>query len=145
VIDDPRELFLGALKRELHCGPLRRRRVVREITAHLDDLVTELEAHGMAEPAAVQAALRRLGDVDTITSAFREVRPEPRRRAGVRRLRSPAWIAVAAMSLVTAWAAELPQVSGAKATTRALPAIHSGHRVRPAERRRLRVRHSGRH
>jgi hypothetical protein len=85
-----------------------------------------LKACGMVEPAAVQEALRRLGDVGTITSAFRKVRPE---RAGwVRRVRSPAWVAVGAMSLVTAWAAELPQASGAKATT---PTAHSRHLARP--------------
>ena len=151
--DDPRERFVSALKRGLRCGPLRRRRVVREITAHLDDMVTELEACGMEEPAAVAEALRRLGDVGTITSAFREVRPERGRWSGVRRLRSPAWVAVGVMSLVTAWAAELPQASGAKATTPALPAIHSRHLARRGahEHRRggdrplfVRARHPGR-
>jgi hypothetical protein len=126
VTDDPRERFLRTLKRGLRCAPLKRRRVLREITAHLDDTVAELKACGMVEPAAVQEALRRLGDVGTITSAFRKVRPE---RAGwVRRVRSPAWVAVGAMSLVTAWAAELPQASGAKATT---PTAHSRHLARP--------------
>jgi hypothetical protein len=134
VSDDPRERFVSALKRGLRCGPVRRRRLVREIRAHLDDLVTELEVSGMAEPLAVQEALRRLGDVGTITSAFREVRPQRGRRSGVRWLRSPAWVAVGAMSLVTAWAAELPQASGAKATTPALPAVHSRHLARPSDR-----------
>jgi hypothetical protein len=81
----------------------------------LDDTVTELEAGGMTETAAVQEALRRVGDVGTITSAFRQVRPRRRRRPRLRGLRSPAWVAVGAMSLVTALAAELPQASGAKA------------------------------
>lgn len=122
MTDDPRERFVRTLKRGLRCGPLKRRRVLREITAHLDDSVAELKASGMADPAAIQEALRRLGDVGTITSAFRRVRPE--RARWVRRLRSPAWVAVGAMSLVTAWAAELPQASGAKATT---PAAHARH------------------
>jgi hypothetical protein len=122
VIDDPRERFVRTLKRGLRCGPLERRRVLREITAHLDDTVAELRASGMTEAAAVHEALRRLGDAGTITSAFRKVRPARARR--VRRLRSPAWVAVGAMSLVTAWAAELPPASGAKATT---PTAHSGH------------------
>jgi hypothetical protein len=122
VTDDPRKPFLRTLKRGLCCGPLKRRRVLREITAHLDDTVAELQSSGMTEPAAVHEALRRLGDVGTITSAFRKVRPE--RTRWVRRLRSPAWVAVGAMSLVTAWAAELPQASGAKATT---PISHSRH------------------
>jgi hypothetical protein len=133
VTDDPRERFVRTLKRGLRCGPLKRRRVLREITAHLDDTLTELKASGMAEPAAVQEALRRLGDVGTITSAFRKVRPE--RARWVRRLRSPAWVVVGAMSLVTAWAAELPQASGAKATTPAAHARHLGsrHLARPGE------------
>jgi hypothetical protein len=133
VSDDPRERFLSALRHGLRCRPLRRRRVVREITAHLDDTVTELEARGMAKPAAVQEALRRLGDVGTITSAFREVRPERGPWSRVRWLRSPAWVAVGAMTVVTAWAAELPQASGAKATTAALPAIHSRHLAGPRD------------
>lgn len=131
MTDDPRERFLSALKRELRGGPLLRRRFLREIAAHLDDTVAELEAHGRSERAAVEEALGRLGDVSTITNAFREVRPNRRRRSRMRSLRSPAWIAVAAMSLVTAWAAELPQASGAKATTRALGSTHPRQLVRP--------------
>ena len=120
--------------------------MLREITAHLDDTVAELQASGMTEPAAVQEALRRLGDAGAITSAFRKVRPD--RARWVLRLRSPAWVAVGAMSLVTAWAAELPQASGAKATTQALMAIHSRHNARPGDRNRasfVRARHRGRH
>jgi hypothetical protein len=152
VNDDPRERFQRALKRGLRCGPLKRRRVVREITAHLDDMVTDLEARGMPEAEAVEEALRRLGDVFTITSAFREVGAERRLWSETRWLRSPAWIAVGAMSLVTAWAAELPQASRAKATTQTLPLTPSGHPARPSDRehrragnRRLSVRagHAG--
>jgi hypothetical protein len=130
VTDDPRRRFLRALKRELRGGPLTRRRVLREIAAHLDDLVAELEACGRCEDAAVAEALGRLGDVDTITSAFREVRPGRRGWSRLRSLRSPAWAAVGAMSLVTAWAADLPQASGAKPTTRALSA-HARRVARP--------------
>lgn len=132
--DDPRDRFLTALKRGLRGGPLRRRRVVREIAAHLDDTVRELEARGMAEPAAVDEALRRLGDVGAITSAFHAVRPDRGRLSRVRRLRSPAWLAVGAMSLVTAWAAELPQASGASATMLAHPAVHARHLVGARDR-----------
>ncbi len=124
--DDPRERFVRTLKRGLRCGPLKRRRVLREIAAHLDDTVAELRASGMTEAAAVHEALRRVGDAGTITSAFRKVRP--RRARWVRRLRSPAWVAVGAMSLVTAWAAELPPASGAKATTPTAHSRHSGPR-----------------
>jgi hypothetical protein len=153
VIDDPREQFVSALRHALRGGPLRRRRVAREITAHLDDTVTELKAGGMEEPAAVQEALRRIGDVDTIASAFRAVRSETRRRSRVRWLRSPAWVAVGAMSLVTALAAELPQASGAKPTATALSVIHArplarkahhAHRRGDARSSGARARRSGR-
>lgn len=134
MTDDPRERFAGALKRGLRCGPVRRRRVVREITAHLDDTVTELKADGMTEAAAVQEALRRVGDVGTITSAFRQVRPRRRRWPRFRGLRSPAWVAVGAMSLVTALAAELPQASGAKAPPVRHSTIELRHVVRSSDR-----------
>jgi hypothetical protein len=133
VSDDPRERFVSALARGLRCGPLRRRRVIREITAHLDDTVTELEAGGMPEDAAVQEALRRIGDVGSITSAFLEARPQ-RRRLAVRGLRSPAWVAVGAMTLVTALAAELPPASGAKPRAPAHSVIDSRHIARSSER-----------
>jgi hypothetical protein len=132
VSDDPRARFLSALKRELRCGPLRRRRVLAEIAAHLDDTVAELEAGGLDRAMAVAEALRRLGDVGTITAGFRATRPHGERRPRVR-LRSPAWVAVGAMSLVTAWAAELPQASRAKATTPAPRAIPVRPHARPAD------------
>lgn len=116
MIEDPRERFIAELRRELHGGPLTRRRLLAEITAHLDDTVVELEARGWPEPVAVQEAVRRMGDVGTIAVAFRDVPASRPRTSRARWLRSPAWIAVGAMSLATAWAAELPQASGAKAT-----------------------------
>jgi hypothetical protein len=131
VSDDPRARFLSALKGELRCGPLRRRRVLAEIAAHLDDTVSDLEADGLDRAAAVTEALRRLGDVGTITAAFRATRRRGARRPRVR-LRSPAWVAVGAMSLVTAWAAELPQASRAKATTPAPATIPVRPHARPA-------------
>lgn len=127
--DDPRRRFLGALKRELPGGPLVRRRVLAEVTAHLEDILAELEAAGVAEDEAVPEALRRLGEVGTIATAFRQTQSSRRRSS---RLRSPAWIAVGAMSLVTAWAAEIPQASGAKATTQPLGSTHSRRPARPA-------------
>ena len=144
--DDPREQFVSAVKRGLRVGPLKRRRVVRELAGHLEDTVSELEARGMDESSAVREALRRIGDAGTVTSAFRDVRPRRRRLSRVRSLRSPAWVAVAAMSLVTAVAAELPQASGARPTASALPATHV-HRVLPLahrEHRRDRDRYSQR-
>jgi hypothetical protein len=126
VTEDPRRRFLLALKRQLRGGPLARRRILREIAAHLDDIVAELKATGRSERAAVEEAVRRLGDVDTIAKAFREIRPVRGRPA---KLRSPAWIAAAAMSLVTAWAADLPQASGAKASTQTLSSTYSRQRA----------------
>lgn len=90
--------------------------MLREIGEHLDDLARELRAAGLSEAAAEEEALRRVGDASAIAEAFMTVRPATRGPSRFRWLRSPAWIAVAAMSLVTAWAAELPQASGAKAT-----------------------------
>jgi hypothetical protein len=141
VSDDPRRRFSKALNRDLRCGRLRRRRLVRELSAHLDDTVAELEARGMPEPVAVEEALRRLGDTSTIAAALREQRPERRRAI---RLRSPAWVAVGAMSLVTAWAAELPQASGARPTTPGLSAAHARHLRSPSagEHRRVAARRS---
>jgi hypothetical protein len=118
---------------------LPRRRLLAEIAAHLDDTVAELEASGLSEDAAVNEALRRLGDVRTITTAFRTVRPQTRRWSRLRSLRSPAWIAAGAMSLVIGWAAELPQASGAKATVRPIGAAapsYGSQRLHPKHRRR---------
>jgi hypothetical protein len=137
VIEDPRRRFLLALKRELRGGPLARRRVLREIAAHLDDIVAELKATGRSDRAAVEEAVRRLGDVDTIAKAFREIRPDRQRRA---KLRSPAWIAAAAMSLVTAWAADLPQASGAKATTQTLSSTYPRQLAPPGDGQRQPVK-----
>lgn len=113
---DQRERFLRTLKAELAGRPLARRRVLREIAAHFDDLVAELRATGLPERAATQEALRRLGDPEAIATAFSGLHPSRTRCSRLRSLRSPAWIAVAAMSLVTAWAAELPPASGATST-----------------------------
>jgi hypothetical protein len=89
--------------------------------------VADLEQAGVPEDAAVHHAMRQLGDVDTIVSAVRAVR-SPRRLSWQRVTRVPiAWIAVGAMSIVTLAAAELPQASGAKATTlHVAPATHVG-------------------
>lgn len=105
-----------AVGRELRRRPLARRRLLSELVQHIDDSVAELEASGISSDEAIEEALRRLGDVDTIAAAVRATRSSRRSHRWAQRLRSPAWVAVAAMSLVTAWAAELPQASGAKAT-----------------------------
>lgn len=132
---DPRERFLRAVARELRCRPLMRRRVCQELAAHLDDDVAELRALGLPRAAALQEALRRLGDPETIAAAFSVTRSRRARwwRAG--RLRSPAWIAVGAMTLVTAWAAELPQASGAKSRVSCAATSAGGGRTAPGMHR----------
>lgn len=123
---DARSEFLRALARALPGGWVARRRIVGEIKQHLEDCVAELEAEGLAEEVAAREAVARLGEVEAIADAFRVIRVKPptswRRLAGLR----TAWVAVAAMSLVTAWAAELPQASGAKGT-------ETSARFRPAQ------------
>ena len=109
---DERSTLLGAVGRELRWRPWTRRRLLRELEQHLDDSIADLQASGLSADAATRRGLDRLGDADTIIAALRTSRRP-------QRLRSPAWVAVGAMSLVTAWAAELPPASGAKATARA--------------------------
>lgn len=114
---DPMRRFLRALSRELRWRPLTRRRLLRELAQHLEDSAADLQAAGLSPDAALREALTRLGDAEAIASFSRSVSARGRWDRTVGRLRSPAWVAVGAMSLVTAWAAELPQASGAKATT----------------------------
>lgn len=137
---DPREAFLSDLRRELRWRPVTRRRVIREIGEHFDDLVAELQASGLSEDAAPHEAGRRIGDPVAIAAAYRSPRPSRRRRG------SPAWIAVAAMSLVTAWATELPQASGAKATARTGRLAQSSRRpLLPARHPRRQLRSTQTH
>lgn len=125
ISGDPREQFLNRLAAQLRCGPFARRRIVKELAHHIDDEVADLYSSGLSTDEAVEAALLRLGDPENIAAGFRAARA-PSRRFNARR--SPAWIAVAAMTLVTAWAAELPQASGAESTTRlAAPNLRTHH------------------
>jgi hypothetical protein len=104
--------------------PLRgraRRRAIEEIGQHLDDCVTELRAQGVGEGEAIAEAVARLGKAEIIAAGYRATRPD--RRLSWRRITAVpiAWVAVGAMSIVTVLAAELPQASGAKATTSQRP------------------------
>jgi hypothetical protein len=119
---DPTRRFLRALSRELRWRPLIRRRLVGELAQHLEDSMAHLRSTGMSSDEAIREALRRLGDAESVAGSAKCMGARPRWDRGVRRLRSPAWVAVGAMSLVTAWAAELPQASGAKTTTSSVPA-----------------------
>lgn len=114
---NPRERLLDALAGELHVGPLARRRILRELADHIDDAVDDLRSEGVLQEEALDEAVKRLGDAETIASAFGALHT---RTGGLLRPRhSLAWVAVAAMSLATALAAELPQASGAKPPAKA--------------------------
>lgn len=130
---DPRRQLLRALSRELRWRPLARRRLMIELAAHLEDSAADLRAAGCSPDEAATEAARRLGDPEMVATAFRLLCPGARRKVTARRLRSPAWIAAGAMSLVTAWAAEVPQASGAKTTSSAAHA----QRVLPTRGRKL--------
>lgn len=118
---DPRRRVLRALSRELRWRPVTRRRLVKELAQHLDDSAAHLQEAGLSPDQALREAVNRLGDAQAIASSVRSVSHAGRWGRRARRLRSPAWVAAGAMSLVTAWAAELPPASGAKATTSSLP------------------------
>jgi hypothetical protein len=135
ISGDPRRQFFSLLSAELRCGPLARRRIRKELVHHLDDEVADLCSCGLSMDDAVDVALRRMGDPKAIAAGFRAVQKPGRARRGARALRSPAWIAVGAMSLVTAWAAELPQASGATTPAEPSAPVHHLHRARPLIRR----------
>lgn len=114
INDDAKTEFLHALRGAVPGGWLYRRRIVGEVREHLDECVSDLEAGGLPHELATRQALDRIGGTDSIAEACRISRSERsplwRRLAGVR----IAWVAVAAMCSVTAWAAELPGTSGAR-------------------------------
>src|SRR5579859_6479371 len=126
---DPKRPLLRALSRELRWRPLARRRLVSELAAHLEDSAADLRSAGWPADNAEAEAARRLGDPETVAAAFQAARTGPWSRA--RGLRSPAWIAAGAMTLVTAWAAEVPQASGAKTTASAAHARRAAADSRP--------------
>lgn len=134
---DPRETILRALARQLPGGPLRRRRVLTELADHIDDAVDDLCGSGLPREEAIEVAVRRLGDAETIAHTFDLTRARTARRPRLRVRHSLAWMMVAAMSLVTAVAAELPQASGAKPSTKVVAAASS----RPAPTDRAAARH----
>jgi HAAS len=144
ISHDPRKDFVSAVRAELPRRPLSRRRLLSELTDHLDDAVADLRANGLSERAATDEALERVGDPEAIGTAFRNLRPKRRLKPRLTGLRSPAWLAVVVMSLVTALAAELPQVSGAKASARPPAPTRSqlpAHALKPEPRPRSRLVH----
>jgi hypothetical protein len=145
---DPRKRVLKAVAGELRVGPLARRRILTELADHIDDAVDDLRGTGTPREQAIEEAVRRLGDPQAIADAFAAAHTRAPAWSRLRGRRSLAWIAAAAMSVVTAWAAELPQTSGAKppvkvsapATQRRAPSEHPATRARrgrgPAASRR---------
>jgi hypothetical protein len=136
---DPERQLLRAMSRELRWRPLTRRRLLVELAAHLEDSAADLRADGCSADEAAGEAARRLGEPELVAASFRSLRSDGWRKLPARRLRSPAWIAAGAMSVVTAWAAEVPQASGAKTTRSAvhahrLPRPGGGRLVGPAVR-----------
>jgi hypothetical protein len=136
---EPRRRLLRAVARELHVGPLARRRILAELADHIDDAVDDLRGSGIPRQKAIEEALERLGDPQTIADAFAAVSTRAPTWSRLRARRSLAWIAAAAMSLVTVWAAELPQASGAKAPAKVLAPLTQ--RLAPAERAATRAPH----
>lgn len=128
ISQDPRERFLDDLSTQLRCGWLTRRRIREELSQHLDDEVADLRSSGVPLETALEDALKRLGDPRMIAEGFGAMR---RARWKLGLLRSPAWVAVGVLSLVTAFAAELPQASGAQTPA---GASASSPRPRPARR-----------
>lgn len=118
---DPRQSVLDALAAELRCGPRARRRILIELADHIDDAVDNLRGAGMPQDEAMREAVQRLGDPQSIANAFADSWAETGRLSRLRSRRSLAWVAVAAMSVVMACAAELPQASGAKPPARVRP------------------------
>jgi hypothetical protein len=114
ISGDPRKRVLKAVAGDLRVGPLARRRILAELADHIDDAVDDLRGTGIPLEEAVEEAVRRLGDARAIADAFAVAHTRAPHWSGLRTRRSLAWIAAAAMSVVTAWAAELPQTSGAK-------------------------------
>lgn len=71
------EDYLRELRTKLDVGPLRRRRILREIEGHLLDSVHEARIAGASRQEAERLAIERFGTVHTLASRFSE--PSPRR------------------------------------------------------------------
>lgn len=66
--------YMAVLRRSLRVGPLERRRILRELEAHLVDAVRREEAAGVARPAAERRAIARLGEPGNLAARFSEER-----------------------------------------------------------------------
>lgn len=98
--------YLRELRAQLHMRGSRRRRIVREVEAHLRERQSDLRLGGRLEPSqAAQEAIARFGDPRQLADQFNRA---PRRvRILERRLIAlwVAWIAAMGMGTATVWAA----------------------------------------
>ncbi len=62
--------YLAALRRSLRVGPLAKRRILREIEAHLLDAADHEELAGIDRGEAERAAVERLGPADLVAARF---------------------------------------------------------------------------
>ncbi len=76
---DPRDAFLTRVAARLPFAEDERREIVAELADHLADATAALEAEGLAEAAAAQAALERLGSPEDLADALTRARRTPRR------------------------------------------------------------------
>jgi hypothetical protein len=101
--NDPIVRYLRARRRELNLGPLRKRRILREIEAHLLDAVEDALTKGGRRLESERVAVERLGPPELVAEQFTRKRRY--------------WPAAAFASLAVAAAAAVvaPQIGGVHA------------------------------
>jgi hypothetical protein len=68
------EEYLRELERRLGVGPIRRRRIMRELESHLLDAAAEEERTGLSRLEAERRATERLGTADELAARFNTAR-----------------------------------------------------------------------
>jgi hypothetical protein len=76
------EEYLAELSRHLRVGPLAKRRILREVEAHLQDTVRHETAEGASSQEAERRALARLGPPQELALRFAANGRGPRLRLG---------------------------------------------------------------
>jgi hypothetical protein len=89
--------YLRELERRLRVGPMRRRRILRELEAHLLDSAAEEERTGLSRLEAERRAIERLGSVDDLVARFNTAR---RRRPSGRLIAVAAVVGFVTVALV---------------------------------------------
>jgi hypothetical protein len=89
------EEYLAALRRTLRVGPFAKRRILREIDAHLVDAIRREEVGGATRTVAERRAIACFGDPRILAARFSEGRRTTRRWATPAGLSAAAGIAVA--------------------------------------------------